>query len=97
MVAAQVARGKPRLVSGVCGGSRARVYIGAQRRNPSNVGHAHVARPSRLQQSMIQRRIVHQRLSQTLGFPVQQKDKLGSIPQTAACTRRDKRGGGARV
>jgi hypothetical protein len=41
------------LVSGVCDGSRARVYIGAQRRNASNMGHAHVARPSQLQQPTI--------------------------------------------
>jgi hypothetical protein len=32
----------------VCGGSRARVYIGATKENPRNMGHAHVARPSRL-------------------------------------------------
>jgi hypothetical protein len=32
----------------VCGSSRVRVYIGAQRKNPSNMGHVHVAHPSRL-------------------------------------------------
>jgi hypothetical protein len=31
------------------GGSRARVYIGAQRKTLGNVGHAHVARPCWLQ------------------------------------------------
>jgi hypothetical protein len=38
---------------GVCGGSRVKVYIGAAEENPSNVGHAHIARPSRLQQLTI--------------------------------------------
>jgi hypothetical protein len=41
---------KPRSVSGVWGGCRARVYIGAER---SNMDHAHVACLSRLQQPMI--------------------------------------------
>jgi hypothetical protein len=36
----------------VCGTIRTRVYIGAQQRNPRQ-GHAHVARPSRLQQPTI--------------------------------------------
>jgi hypothetical protein len=40
----------------MCGSSRARVYIGTQQRNPSNVGHAHVAHPSRLQHPTIQER-----------------------------------------
>jgi hypothetical protein len=38
----------------MCGGSRTRVYIGgAQRKTLGNMGHAHVARPSWLQQPMI--------------------------------------------
>jgi hypothetical protein len=53
-VATQAARGKTRLVFGVC--SRARVYIDAQRRNPSNMGHIHIARPSQLQQPTIRER-----------------------------------------
>jgi hypothetical protein len=28
---------------GVCDGSRARVYVGTQRKNPSNMGHTHIA------------------------------------------------------
>jgi hypothetical protein len=44
----------PRSVSGMCGDSRARVYIGgAAEKTLGNVGHAHVARPSRLQQPTI--------------------------------------------
>jgi hypothetical protein len=35
---------------GVCGSSRARVYIDTAEENPSNVGHDHIARSSRLQQ-----------------------------------------------
>jgi hypothetical protein len=46
----------PRSVQDVCGGSQARVYIGARRKTLRNVGHAHVARPSRLQQPMIRER-----------------------------------------
>jgi hypothetical protein len=83
-----VAKTLDQFVSDVCGVSRARVYI----------GHAHVARPSRLQQ---------QELGQTFGFPVQQKDKLGSEtqfrkPRRARCDESSRvetseRGGGARV
>jgi hypothetical protein len=40
----------------VCGVSRARVYIGAQRKTLDNVGQTHVARPSRLQQPTIRER-----------------------------------------
>jgi hypothetical protein len=40
----------------VCCSSRARVYIGAAEENPSNMGHAHVAHPSRLQQLTIRER-----------------------------------------
>jgi hypothetical protein len=58
MEAVQAARGgkNPRSVSGVCGGSRARVYIGGSGETLGNVGHAHVARPSRLQQPTIRER-----------------------------------------
>jgi hypothetical protein len=43
----------PRLVPGCVRRCRARVYIGTQRKTLGNMGHAHVARPSRLQQPTI--------------------------------------------
>jgi hypothetical protein len=74
----------------MCGGSRARVYIGtgAQRRNPRQRG----PRPRRTPESVTTAHDpgatrtgslwpVRQGLGQTLGFPVQQKDKLGSEAQ----------------
>jgi hypothetical protein len=89
-VAAQVARGGKTLdrFQDMCGDSRVRVYIGAQRKNPSNVGHAHIARPSRLQQPTTRERpepasydaSVKDSLKRSV-FPVQQKDKLGSEVQ----------------
>jgi hypothetical protein len=56
MEAAQAVRGGKTLdwFQDECGGSWARVYIGGtQRKTLGNVGHAHVARPSRLQQPTI--------------------------------------------
>jgi hypothetical protein len=55
---AQAARGGKTLdqFQVVCGGSWARVYIRAWRKTLGNVGHAHFARPSRLQQPTIRER-----------------------------------------
>jgi hypothetical protein len=70
------------------------------RKNPSNVSHAHIARPSRLQQPTIWKQ------PEPTSYDAFVKDSIkcsaGSIPQTVARThimaRRDERGGGgARV
>jgi hypothetical protein len=89
-MAAQAARGGKTLdrFQDVCGGSRARVYIGAQRKTLGNVGHAHVACPSRLQQPTIRERpepascdaSVKDSVKRSV-FPVWQNDKLGSEAQ----------------
>jgi hypothetical protein len=95
----------------VCGSSRARVYIGAAEENPSNMGHAHVAHPSRLQQLTIRERPEPTSCDASIKDSVKRsvflcsKDNLGSEaqfrkPRRARASRRvetSERGGGARV
>jgi hypothetical protein len=68
----------PRLILGVCGGSRARVYIGGGE-TLGNVGHAHIARPSWLQLASCDASVKDSVKCSV--FPMQQKDKLGSEVQ----------------
>jgi hypothetical protein len=65
----------------VYGSRHAIFHIGMTEENPSSVGHAHVARPNRLQQPMIRERpnrLAMRHSLKTPFFPKQQKDKLGS-------------------
>jgi hypothetical protein len=94
----------------VCGGSQARLYICAAEENPSNVGHAHVARLSQLQQPAIWERseptTVTRPLKTLSNSVILWSKKISSardsILQTAArachdVSCRDERGGGACV
>jgi hypothetical protein len=81
---------------GVCGGSVARVYISAQRKNPSNMGHTHVARPSWLQQPTIRERPEPARCEACVKDSVKRlvflcSKKISSVPRLSSANR------GARV
>jgi hypothetical protein len=72
---------------GVCGGSRTRVYIGAQRKNPSNMGHAHVT--ARVGYSSPRSGSDPNRLAVTRPSKTRSNARInsvrGSIPQCASC------------